>query len=157
MKKSGLADSPFFSAPQIKNEATPPLETPPVQKAEPEKKDKPTVIEKDKQPSNRDTTVSRHHDTTQPQSHDTMTPRYDETIVGIVRKAVREFGKEAATHRFTEAEKREIADLIYTYKNRGIKTSENEVTRIAVNFILEDYKENGENSILHKILEALNE
>ena len=157
MKKSGLADSPFFSAPQVRNEATPPLENVSVQKTEPEKMAKPTIVEKEKQPSNHDTKVSRNHDTTQPQHHDTTTPRHDETIVGIVRKAVREFGKEAATHRFTEAEKREIADLIYTYKNRGIKTSENEVTRIAVNFILEDYKENGENSILHKILEALNE
>ena len=75
----------------------------------------------------------------------------------MVRKAVKEFGKEAATHRFTVAEKREVADIIYTYKNQGIKTSENEITRIAVNFIMEDYRENGKNSVLHKILEALNE
>ena len=100
-------------------------------------------------PSNRDTTVSRYHDTT--------TPRIHGVLVDLVRKAVKEFGKEAATHRFTIAEKREIADLIYTYKNSGIKTSENEITRIAVNFVMEDYKENGENSVLHKILQALNE
>jgi hypothetical protein len=100
-------------------------------------------------PSNRDTTVSRYQDTT--------TPRIHGVLIDLVRKAVKEFGKEAATHRFTEAEKKAIGDLIYTYKNRGIKTSENEITRVAVNFIVEDYKENGENSVLHKILEALNE
>ncbi|MBE0649915.1 MAG: hypothetical protein IH595_03640 [Bacteroidales bacterium] len=102
-----------------------------------------------KQPSNRDTMSPRHNDT--------VTPRHHDAIIELVRKAVREFGKEAATHRFTEAEKKEIADLIYTYKNSGIKTNENEITRIAVNFILEDYKENGENSVLHNILAALNE
>jgi hypothetical protein len=92
-----------------------------------------------------------------PRNHDTVIPQIPVEIISLVRKAVKEFGKEAATHRFTEAEKREIADLIYTYKNTGIKTSENEITRIAVNYIVEDYKENGENSVLHKILQALNE
>ena len=93
--------------------------------------------------------VSGAHDTTQPLIHG--------VAIETVRKAVKEFGKEAATHRFTEAEKREIADLIYTYKNNGIRTSENEITRISVNFVMQDYKENGENSVLHKILKALNE
>ncbi len=77
--------------------------------------------------------------------------------IELVRKAVKEFGKEAATHRFTPDEKKEIADLIYTYKSRGVKTSENEIARIAINFIVADNRENGENSVLHKILEALNE
>ena len=54
-------------------------------------------------------------------------------------------------------EKRAIADIIYTYKNNDIKTSENEIARISVNYIIEDYRENGENSMLHKILKALNE
>ncbi len=107
--------------------------------------------------SNRDTMTPRYHDTTVSRYHDTKQPKVHGVAIDLVRKAVKEFGKEAATHRFTEAEKKEIADLIYTYKNTGIRTSENEVTRIAVNFIIEDYKENGENSVLHKILEALNE
>ena len=86
-----------------------------------------------------------------------MQPSIHGVSIDLIRKAVKEFGKEAATHRFTVAEKKDVADLIYTYKNQGIRTSENEVTRIAVNFIVEDYKENGESSVLHKILEALNE
>jgi hypothetical protein len=85
-----------------------------------------------------------------------MQPSVNGVAIDIVRKAVKEIGKEAATHRFTETEKRELADIIYTYKNQGTKTTENEITRIAVNFVVEDYKVNGENSVLHKILEALN-
>lgn len=140
MKKSGLADSPFFQPTQVKNEVAAPLSADtPLKEKEPQKSKK----EKEfiKKPSNRDTT----------------TPRVHGVMVELVRKAVKEFGKEAATHRFTEAEKKEISDLLYTYKNRGIKTSENEITRIAVNFIFEDYRENGENSVLNKILKALNE
>jgi hypothetical protein len=149
MKKSGLADSPFFASPEPRNEApTPPSANPPVQRVEPEKIKKPQK-QKSEQPSNSDTTTPRYHDTT--------VSRYHETIIELVRKAVKEFGKEAATHRFTLEEKRAIADIIYTYKNNGIKTSENEVARISVNFIIEDYRENGANSILHKILEALNQ
>ena len=166
-KSSGLADSPFFtmpikpyenSAPSPVPEAentTPPSVEPVVHAVEPVKANKPK--EKKEKQNQRDTMTPRNHDTTVSRYHETTTPRIHGVAVEIVRKAVKEYGKEAATHRFTVAEKREIADLIYTYKNQGIKTSENEVTRIAVNFVIEDYKENGENSVLHKILEALNE
>ena len=148
MKKSGLADSPFFFSPLKKNEdLTPSSAISPTQK-EQHKKVKKTKESKSEPPSNGDTKTRRYHGT--------MTPRVHGIIVELVRKAVKEFGKEAATHRFTQTEKKEIGDLIYTYKNRGTKTSENEITRIAVNFIFEDYKKNGENSVLHKVLEALN-
>lgn len=86
-----------------------------------------------------------------------MVSRYHDATVEVVRRAVKEFGKEAATHRFTEEEKKAIADILYAYKSQGIRTSENEVTRIAVNFIVDDYRANGENSILDKVLKALNE
>ncbi len=101
--------------------------------------------------------IPRYHDTTTPRYHDTRQPQVYGVAIELVRKAVKEFGKEAATHRFTSTEKKQIADLIYTYKNQGVRTSENEITRIAVNFIVEDYRENGEGSVLHKILKALNE
>ena len=157
MSKSGLGDSPFFApAPPTVEVPTPPLSNPSIERMEPEKI-KRLKTKKVKQPINRDTTTPRNHDTVIPRYHDTTTPRIHGVAIELVRKAVKEFGKEAATHRFTEAEKREIADLIYTYKNQGIKTSENEITRISVNFVMEDYRENGENSVLHKILEALNE
>src|SRR5687767_1621585 len=157
MKKSGLADSPFFAPAQPKVELpTSQPATPAVEKAELVKVEKPK-IKKTVQPRKLETKIPSNHDTTVSRYHDTTTPRIHGVLIDLVRKAVKEFGKEAATHRFTVAEKRELADLIYTYKNTGIKTSENEITRIAVNFIMEDHKENGENSVLHKILQALNE
>lgn len=129
--------------------------------AEPEApKQKPEKVKKPKEPKSiksDDTVTPRYHDTTVSRYQDTTTPELHSVLIEQIRKAVKEFGKEAATHRFTVAEKKEIADLIYTYKNRGIKTSENEIARISVNFIVEDFKVNGENSVLHKILKALNE
>ena len=72
------------------------------------------------------------------------------------RKAVRQVGKEAATHRFTLEEKNMLADIEYSYQRQGIKTSGNEIMRIATNFIIKDYRKNGENSILAKVLTRLN-
>ncbi len=92
-----------------------------------------------------------------PRNHATMPPRYHDTIVETIRKAVKELGKEAATHRFTVDEKKTLVDIVYSYKRQGVKTSENEITRIAVNFIVNDYRENGQNSVLEKALRALNE
>jgi hypothetical protein len=154
MSKSGLADSPFFTAPQKKREAASrSLDKSPTPIKRGTKKDKVAKrsrkLPATKQPSNRDTMTPRNHDTT--------VSRYHDTIIEVVRKAVKELGKEAATHRFTPEEKKTIADILYAYNNRGLRTSENEITRIAVNFIIQDYKENGERSILDKTLKALNE
>ena len=102
-----------------------------------------------KQPSN--------HDAMPPRDHETMVSRYHETTIETIRKAVKEIGKEAATHRFTSEEKQAIADLVYTYKRQGIRTSENELARISVNFVLQDHRENGENSIIDRVLKVLNE
>ncbi len=98
-----------------------------------------------------------NRDTTTPRNHDTVIPRYHATMLEEVRKAVREFGKEAATHRFTLAEKRAIADIVHAYKQRGIRMSENEIARIAINFVVGDYRENGKNSVLEKVIKLLNE
>lgn len=147
MRKSGLADSPFFQLPPKKAVTPPPVEKPAGTR-------KPTgkIKKQDSEPM-----TPRHHDTMQPSNHDTVVPRYHDAIIESVRKAVKELGKEAATHRFTEEEKKAIVDIIYAYKGQGIRTSENEIARIAVNFLVEDYRENGENSILHQVLKALKE
>ena len=114
------------------------------EKTKPNKKTKPDH----KQPSNRDTM--------QPRNHDTEVSRYHDTTIEIIRKAVKVIGKDAATHRFTIEEKRAIADLVYAYKLQGIRTSENEITRIAVNFVLQDNQESGKNGVLERVLRALN-
>ena len=148
MRKSGLADSPLFSVPQKKRAAAPPPDEPPKNKKQGKRKDHTGKLRVARRQSNRDTTT--------PRNHDTAVSRYHDTIIESVRKAVKEFGKEAATHRFTVAEKKAIADIIYAYRSRGIRTSENEIARIAVNFIVNDYRENGGTSILDRVLRALN-
>lgn len=96
-----------------------------------------------------------NHDTTPPRNRGSKTARYHDTMLHALRTAVKRFGKEAATHRFTIAEKKVIADLVYTYRQRDVRTSENEITRIGVNFILRDYQENGKRSLLHRVIMAL--
>jgi len=106
--------------------------------------------------SNHDTMVPRHRGIMQSSKHGTTTPQPDGDIFEVVRKAVKQIGKEAATHRFTLDEKNLLADIEYTYKRQGIRTSENEITRIAINYFVEDYRINGEQSILAKVLKRLN-
>lgn len=99
------------------------------------------------------TTASWHRDTTTPRVLETMIA----TKVEAVRKAVKQVGKEAATHRFSAEEKQAIADIVYTYGRQGYRTSENEITRIALNWIVRDYQENGTESVLEQVLKALKE
>jgi hypothetical protein len=113
-------------------------------------------LQKEEKQIHHDTMIPRHHDTTTPFNHDTMVSENDDNIFEQVRKSVKQIGKEAATHRFTLDEKNELADIEYTYKRQGIRTSENEITRIAINYFIEDYRQNGEQSILAKILKRLN-
>ena len=110
-------------------------------------------------PSHHDTMTPRHHDTTTPRQRDTMTPRQRGVItvstVRSLRKDVRVLGKEVATHRFTREEKDLLADIVYTYGRQGYRTSENEVVRIGVHWLIADYQENGKQSVLHRVLKAL--
>ena len=143
MKKSGLADSPFFKpTSKIETIASPSDE-------------KENFGEKES--SNRRKPVPpRNHDTMTPRNHDTVVSRYHDTTIESVRKAVKEFGKEAATHRFTLEEKKALAEIIHINKKRNIKTSENEIARIGINFIIQEYKEKEKQSLLDLVIKALN-
>lgn len=107
----------------------------------------------------RDVTIPRHHDTVVSGQHAQTMPVEQATIAAAtvehIRKAVRQFGKEAATHRFTQEEKRLLADIVYTYERRGYRTSENEITRIAIQWLILDYQAYGEASVLGRLLEVL--
>ena len=85
-----------------------------------------------------------------------MIPLSEEDMIEAVRKAVKQIGKEPATQRLTLEEKQGLDDIEYSYKRQGIKTSGNEIIRIATNYIVRDYRKNGENSILAKVLNRLN-
>ena len=114
----------------------------------------PTSLKKTKEKTK--SVVSRHHDTMTPRNHDTMVSNQEQDIIEIVRKAVRQIGKEAATQRLTLEEKQALADIEYSYKRQGIRTSGNEIVRIAINYVMGDYHKNGENSILAQVLKKLN-
>lgn len=77
-------------------------------------------------------------------------------IIEIIRKIVKTPAKEEVLYvRITKEEKDQLGDIEYTYGRQDIDTSGNELGRIAVNFLIADYKANGENSILAKVLTAL--
>ena len=91
-----------------------------------------------------------------PRNHDTTLSLSEDEILEAVRKAVKQVGKEAATQRLTLEEKQALADIEYSYQRQGIRTSGNEIMRIATNYIIRDYRKNGENSVLAKIIKQLN-
>ena|SRR5579859_3810464 len=77
-------------------------------------------------------------------------------IIETIRKVVKTPAKEEVLYvRVTKEEKKQLGDIEYTYQRQDIPTSANELGRIAINFLIADFKENGENSILAKVLEAL--
>lgn len=124
-----------------------PVQTPtPLPAVEPEPSIVPATATTD------DTVIPRHHDTTR----DTTIPRHHEPIFETTRRAVKQFGKEAATHRFTLEEKKALKAIERDYGEQGIRTSENEITRIAINYMLEDYRVNKKKSIVAQVLELLN-
>lgn len=79
----------------------------------------------------------------------------DDNVVEHIRKTLKRVGKDVTFVRLTPEEKTQLGDIIYTYKKQGIRTSENEVGRIGLNYLVEDYKTNGDSSVLAKVLAAL--
>lgn len=77
-------------------------------------------------------------------------------LIELIRKNVKPVGKEAAFCRFTPEEKSALGDVVYTYKRNGIRTSENEIVRVAVNWLIENYHADGQHSVLAQVLEKLN-
>ncbi len=78
------------------------------------------------------------------------------SMIETIRKTVKSLGQVVSFTRVTPEEKGRVAEIVYTYKRQGIKTSENEINRIAINFLMEDYTTNGKESVLAKVIEALN-
>lgn len=77
-------------------------------------------------------------------------------LIELIRKNVKPVGKEAAFCRFTPEEKSALGDVVYTYKRNGIRTSENEIVRVAVNWLIENYHADGQHSVLAQVLDRLN-
>jgi len=83
------------------------------------------------------------------------TPKKEFDAVEAIRRVVKRPGKEVVYVRLTPEEKNQLADVVYTYKRQGIRTSDNELGRIEINSLLADYEAHGEQSLLAKVLAAL--
>ena len=86
---------------------------------------------------------------------DSLLASYPDSIIETIRKSVKATGREVSFVRLTPEEKKQLADIIYILKSQKVKTTENEINRIAINFLLEDYHTNNENSVLARVLAAL--
>ncbi len=77
--------------------------------------------------------------------------------IEAVRRIVKVVGREVSFCRVSPEEKAQLAEIVYTYKRRGVRTSENEINRIALNAILLDYATNGEQSLLARTIAAVHD
>ena len=102
---------------------------------------------------------SKHVDSKLPDSlssnHAPMPPDNQNDVIEHIRQAVKHTGKEAGTYRITREEKKALLEICYSYRLEGIRTSENEITRIALNYLIHDHKSNQENNILDRVMEAI--
>jgi hypothetical protein len=115
----------------------------------------PLPAEKEKKESKRASKLASNQDSLQASNHASTLALSTETLESI-RKIVKNPGKEDVLYvRLTKGEKDKLADVIYTYKRQGVRTSDTEVVRVAINTLLEDYKSNGEKSLLAIILASL--
>jgi hypothetical protein len=78
------------------------------------------------------------------------------SLIEEIRRAVKDPGGKTTFVRLTAEEKNRLVDLVYTYKRQGVKTSENELVRIAISYLLADYGERGKESMLARVIEVLN-
>jgi len=76
-------------------------------------------------------------------------------VIEAIRKIVKVSGKEVSYTRLTPEEKAQLVDIVYAFKRQGQKTTENEIHRIALNYLLSDYHARGEQSVLALVLAAL--
>ena len=90
-------------------------------------------------------------------NHATMQPDSQDDVIEYIRQAVRQTGKEAGTYRITREEKKALLEICYSFRMEGIRTSENEITRIALNYLIHDHKSNQENNILDRVMEAIHQ
>jgi len=90
-------------------------------------------------------------------NHATMPPDNHDVVIEYIRQAVRHTGKEAGTYRITREEKRALLEICYSFRLGGIRTSENEITRIAINYLIHDHKSNPKDSVLERVIEAIHQ
>src|SRR3954471_23529954 len=146
----GVSAEPIGQSPDT--DAGPPLEslTPDIAEADarvPQEAPKPTARRKTSQPSSPSNGVAH--------SSKTALAPVDADAVEAIRQVLKIPGREVSYVRLTPEEKARLSDIVYTYKRQGQKTSETEINRIALNYLMRDFHERGEQSVLARVLAAL--
>ena len=75
--------------------------------------------------------------------------------VDALQQNLKTIGKEIYYVRITPEEKARIEDVLHALKRRGLRTSANELGRIALNQLLADYEARGEESMLIRVLSRM--
>jgi hypothetical protein len=111
-------------------------------------------------PAEKKTDSVSSNDSNRASARASMLANIQDDTIETIRKTVKQVGKDTLFVRLTADEKHRVTSVVYAfnemYRGESRKTSENELGRIGINFLLEDYKANGEQSILAKVLAALN-
>lgn len=98
----------------------------------------------------------KNNEKRQPGNHNTMVSRNHDALILDIAKSLSEVGKEASTYRLTYGEKKILAEIIFSFRLKNIRVSENEIIRIAIHSLFYDHKMNRKNSILLKVVNLSN-
>ncbi|MGA7192044.1 MAG: hypothetical protein WBW94_00325, partial [Anaerolineales bacterium] len=122
MTKSGLADSPFFSVPAKPVLPIPDSEKSVLVRTEVSGKKVKEELRAGKPTSNQESNQASNHASMHALKN-AVQANIQEDITPLIRKAVKDIGKESTTYRFTPEEKKALLELTFTYKVQGYKTS----------------------------------
>jgi hypothetical protein len=86
-----------------------------------------------------------------------VVPTEAEDYIDVVRRAVKWPGKEGANLRLTEEELVKLKAAIRYFEDRGYYTDRTLITRIGLSYIMLDLEENGDESILAKVIDRIRE
>jgi hypothetical protein len=115
----------------------------------------PARVSPAKSDSGRASRSARQSSTKQESELASMLAAAESETIEAIRKVVKMQGREVSFIRLTPEEKAQVSDIVYTYKRQGQKTTENQINRIAINYLLHDYHEHGEQSVLARVLASL--
>jgi hypothetical protein len=79
-------------------------------------------------------------------------PSDEPETIEALQRALKTVGKEIFYARVAPDEKRRVDETVFALKQAGVRTSVNEVGRIALNYLMADHEAHGEQSILSRVL-----
>lgn len=78
------------------------------------------------------------------------------SVIEDIRRVIKDVGHATSPLRLTETESDVLEDMVHTIKKKHkLKTDKNQAVRISLNYILDDFEQNGKNSIIVQVLERL--